>query len=415
MSVAAILTPAISGILSRSEDPTSVIGGYSLSLSIIMLISLPHLRIQQLTIVYADSKNSLKILRKFLFYLLIIILGISILITAPPVKNFIFSSIFTVSGDLKLQAYNSIIWLVPLPCLLIIKMHLYGLALKFSKPSIIWTGIVFGISSILILCFSLMIYTKINGASVGSISMSIGTLIEIIIIYLILPKNSTSNLNNQSTVSISKITKFFLPLCFAALLPSLTLPIINFGLSRSENPEISISAVSIGFGLFCVVAMATNGVQNTVITFLSKGIKFVYIRNISLIVGLVTLTLTIAFILLNPVNSLILNKLMGLDNSLTEETLKAFKILAFLPPILVIEQCYSAFLMYKKNTLPILYVNLWRLAILLSWILYFTLFTNFSGTFIGAGAWAITLSSEALITWIYSKRYIKIIREIETF
>ena len=161
--------------------------------------------------------------------------------------------------------------------------------------------------------------------------------------------------------------------------------------------------------------MATNGVQNTVITFLSKGIEFIYIRNISLIVGLVTLTMTIAFIFLNPINSLILNKLMGLDNSLTEETLKAFKILAFLPPILVIEQCYSAFLMFKKNTLPILYVNLWRLAILLSWILYFTLFTNFSGTFIGAGAWAITLSSEALITWIYSKRYIKIIREIETF
>ena len=71
--------------------------------------------------------------------------------------------------------------------------------------------------------------------------------------------------------------------------------------------------------------------------------------------------------------------------------------------------------MYKKNTLPILYVNLWRLAILLSWILYFTLFTNFSGTFIGAGAWAITLSSEALITWIYSKKYIKRIRKIETF
>ena len=147
MSVSAILTPAISGILSRSEDPTSVIGGYSLSLSIIMLISLPHLRIQQLTIVYADSKNSLKILRKFLFYLLIIILGISILITAPPVKNFIFSSIFTVSGDLKSQAYNSIIWLVPLPCLLIIKMHLYGLALKFSKPSIFVWGCFFFVLS----------------------------------------------------------------------------------------------------------------------------------------------------------------------------------------------------------------------------------------------------------------------------
>ena len=60
MSVAAILTPAISGILSRSEDPTSVIGGYSLSLSIIMLISLPHLRIQQLTIVYYKNLDVLK-------------------------------------------------------------------------------------------------------------------------------------------------------------------------------------------------------------------------------------------------------------------------------------------------------------------------------------------------------------------
>ena len=188
MSISGLISPAISSILSRSEDPANVIGGYGLSLSIIMLVAFPHLRTQQLTIIFAESYYSIIILRKFLLRLLLLVLVVSILLVIPYVNNFIFNVIFNITGELKIQASQSLIWLIPLPCLLIIKMHFYGLALKFLKPGIIWTGTTFGTLSILIICIFLIIFSQINGASVGSISMTVGTLLEIIFVHISLKR-----------------------------------------------------------------------------------------------------------------------------------------------------------------------------------------------------------------------------------
>jgi len=409
LSISGLISPAISSILSRSEDPANVIGGYGLSLSIIMLVAFPHLRTQQLTIIFAESYYSIIILRKFLLRLLLLVLVVSILLVIPYVNNFIFDVIFNITGELKIQASQSLIWLIPLPCLLIIKMHFYGLALKFLKPGIIWTGTTFGTLSILIICIFLIIFSQINGASIGSISMTVGTLLEIIFVHISL-KRKISFDNKQfvnSNISMIKITRFFLPLCFAALIPSITFPLINSGLTRTPTPEISISAVSIGVGIFYVIAMATNGIQSTSITLMTRGINFNWIRNFSLGVGIITLAIALIFIHIQFINNLIIIRLIGLSGTLSEETIKTLKILSFLPPILVIEQFYSAYLIFKKNTLPLVYINLWRLLVLISWIYISIFYTNFSGTTIGAGACAITLTSEALITWIYAKKNIK--------
>ena len=94
LSISGLISPAISSILSRSEDPANVIGGYGLSLSIIMLVAFPHLRTQQLTIVFAESYYSIIILRKFLLRLLLLVLVVSILLVIPYVNNFIFNVIF---------------------------------------------------------------------------------------------------------------------------------------------------------------------------------------------------------------------------------------------------------------------------------------------------------------------------------
>ena len=65
-SIGAVLNPAVSGVLARSSNPTAAIAGYGLALSIMLFIGLPQLRTQQLTLVYAESSDSIKTIGKFL-------------------------------------------------------------------------------------------------------------------------------------------------------------------------------------------------------------------------------------------------------------------------------------------------------------------------------------------------------------
>ena len=65
-SIGAVLNPAMSGVLARSNNPTSAIAGYGLALSIMLFVGLPQLRTQQLTLVYAESSDSIKTVGKFL-------------------------------------------------------------------------------------------------------------------------------------------------------------------------------------------------------------------------------------------------------------------------------------------------------------------------------------------------------------
>ena len=91
------------------------------------------------------------------------------------------------------------------------------------------------------------------------------------------------------------------------------------------------------------------------------------------------------------------------------ETLAALglAILAPLPPILALEQVYSSALMRLKRARPIVYINLWRLAALLLFVLLALNLTSLPGVAIGAGVIALTLIVEALATYLYGRNSLR--------
>ena len=75
MTVVTALIPLLSAILTRTENPEAAIGGYGLALSVSMFVSLPQLRIQQLTLVFIDNSTSQRQLRKFIGLWMILVTG----------------------------------------------------------------------------------------------------------------------------------------------------------------------------------------------------------------------------------------------------------------------------------------------------------------------------------------------------
>ena len=178
MTVLPILSLLLSGILTRTNNPDAAIGGFAVALGISMFVGLPQLRTQQLTLVFFDNHTSLKQIRKFVSLWVAIVTIIALIVVIPSVTEYLLTSVFSVTGELKQNAQDALLWLIPLPALLIIKMHYYGAILRISKPRLAWYGTGAGAIAVVAVAITLFSTGLAHGASIAAIAMSAGTVAE---------------------------------------------------------------------------------------------------------------------------------------------------------------------------------------------------------------------------------------------
>ena len=407
LSITQFLSPVLNAIMGRTNDPEISISAYSIAISILFLIALPNLRIQQLTIVYYRSINKLKI-HFFVLLISIICLLISIFVVFTPITNIFLEKIFVTEGELRKNVESCLKIGFYIPFLLVLKMHLYAISIVSSKSSLIWLGTVFGFITTFLLAL-LFFLLGFEGYELGMSAFTYSLVLETLLI-LFLVRKFIFDLSSKFVKDIffvGDLFKFFIPLLFAAFIPAFTMPAVNACLTRLDNPEVSISAVNVGFGIFGAVSFTINGCQSTILSLISNGYNYFKIKSFSYFVGFFTLFLCSLIAWINPINNLIFSGLFSLEGELFESTLIVFRMLSFLPPFLVMEQLYVGIIMNSKSTNPIIYINICRFIVLIitlaSGILIFKNFESY-GAIVGGSAWSITLFFEAIFAWIFARK-----------
>ena len=404
LSITQFLTPILNSFMVRATNPELSISVFSITMSILFLISLPHLRVQHLTIVYYKNYSKMKI-HFFIFSLAIICLIISIFVIFSPAVNFVLDTIFGTSGDMRINVENALKISFFIPFLLIIKMHFYAISIVSSKSNYIWIGTISGfIFSILFA--SILFFLNFEKYNLGITSYTLASIIETLIIMLLVRKNlfDSKIIFNKDILRLGELTKFFTPLLFAAFLPSFTMPAINACLTRFENPEVAISSVNLGFGIFGAVTFTINGCQSTILSLLANGYRYKDIRNFSYIVGFITLFICSLISWIPLINNFIFSDLFGISGSLLSGTLIVFKLLSILPPFLVMEQIYVGIIMNSKSTNPLFYINICRFLVLIFCLSTGILFFKSYGPVVGGSAWALTLFFEAIFAWLFARK-----------
>jgi hypothetical protein len=406
MTVVPILSLLLSAILTRTDNPDAAIGGFSVALGISMFVGLPHLRTQQLTLVFFDNPTSLSQLRKFVAIFVVLVTAIALLVAIPGVTEFLLTTVFSVTGQLKQNAANALVWLIPLPGLLVLKMHYYGAVLRISRPRLAWFGTGAGAITVVITALTLFSTELVQGASIAAIAMTAGTLAEAttLAVLSIKPIKRFEGVLSTSDISIKAMAWFFWPLLFAAMIPAGTQPILNAGMARTPEPEVSIAAVALAFYVFQLIAVATNGTQNTSLALFASRYNPYRVRRFALSVGIITFSVVAIIAYIPPITSFVIGDIMGAEGRLKELTSTGFRLLSILPIALVMEQLYTAALMRTRNTRPIIYINTLRLITLLIWVIVTVNFTNLNGLWVGAGAWTLTLGLEAVYAYIFGRK-----------
>ena len=203
--------------------------------------------------------------------------------------------------------------------------------------------------------------------------------------------------------SLGAVARFFAPLIFASLLPSATTPIVNAALARTAEPETSLAAFAIAIGLFQFLTILLWGTQPAILALLAQGHGMRRIAVVTNGGAALVLAACMAAAFVQPLSEVIIAEISGARDRLGELSLLGLRVLAPLPLILVQEQIFASALMQVRRTRPILYVNLWRLAALLAFVVVALSVGALPGVAVGAGAWAASLIVEAVATYAYGR------------
>ena len=400
LGITHVLAPALNGLMARSVEPEAAIGGYAIAMGVMGLVSLPQMRIQQLTLVFLDDQVSLSRLRRFVAIFALLSGLVAAVVAFTPALDLLLDAVFATTGPLRSESAAALVALMPFPVLAIVRTHLYGLALRIGRPRLVWIGTGAGAVTVIAVAALVLWLDPSAGAAIAAIAVTAGAAVET----LVLVAGTTGPLRRDlppsegSSPTYGALLRFFGPLLFAAFLPTVTQPVINAILTRAPEPEASVAAVSLTFGVNQIFLIALWGVQPTLLALMARGENPAAARRFANIVGLISLGPAAVVAFIPPLTSLVVHDLQGATGRLQEMTETGLRILALLPPLLVQEAIFTSAILRVRQAHLLVYVNAIRLVGLVAILLVGVGATDLSGGVIGVTAIGGALVIEAIAT-----------------
>ena len=407
LGIASLLAPAMNALLARAQDPVASIAGFAVALGIITIVALPQFRIQQLTLVFLHDQQALRSLRRFVGMTAAAVGAISFVVALTPLAEVILEGVFAATGDLLSQARGALVTLSPLPVFMVARTHLHGAALRLGQARLVWLGTGLGAGGAVAISAALMGAGVQGGAAAGA-----GTTLAAGRRDGDVAGRHARHAAPRASRAVAAAPRFqpggrgallCTPLIFASILPSATTPVINAALARTAEPETSLAAFAIAIGLFQFLTILLWGAQPAILALLARGDGMRRIAVVTNGVAGVVLVASLAAAFVPPLSQAIIEDVSGARDRLAELSLLGLRVLAPLPLILVQEQIFASALMQVRRTRPILYVNVWRLAALLAFVVIALNVGGMPGVAVGAGAWAASLIVEAVATYAYGR------------
>ena len=403
LGISNVLAPLLNAMLARSVEPEAAIGGYAIALSIMMLVALPQLRIQQLTLVFLEDQASLWRIRVFVGVFAGLGGVVALLAAFTPIRDLLLDVVFATEGSLRDQTRLALIALVPFPVLAVIRTHLYGTALRINRPRLIWIGTGTGAATVMLVGLGISAVDANAGSPIAAIAVSAGAAAETVVLLWATnrPLQQTLRASQQPAPEYQALLRFFGPLLFAAFLPTVTTPIINAVLTRGPHPDTSVAAVALAWGVNQTFLVLMWGIQPTLLALMARGENPASGRRFAYVVAVVVAVPSAVVAFVPPLTSLVVHTLLGATGRLQDMTETGLRVLAALPPLLVQEAIYTSAILSTRKTRLIVYVNILRLAGLLVILGATVSFTEWSGGVIGVVAMGGSLVVEAITTMLY--------------
>jgi len=398
------ITPIVAAFMARSLNPQEAVAGYALALSLAFFLTLPRLRIQALTLVFVEDNQSWRAVAVFAASCAAVVVSLISIVAFTPLSSIIFNDLFRIEESLADEAMAALKVLTLWGLFSVTRAHLYGVALRFEKANLLWLGAATGlVTATAVSLFLYNFFPELN-SQIGAIAVTSAVILECTVASIgLLTRRKLDLKVGRNRPSQRRILFFFIPLLFAALLPSLTFPLLNFAMARSINPELAITAFTLAFGVFSIMSIPANGIQPVSLALFGLNESPQFVRLFAVIIGVLTAIPIILLTLSDTASEWVFGTVLGADDAVKVMSIQGLQILMLLPPWLALEQLYAAAIMSNKEPRGIVYINIGRLTLLLLLVFGSLFLDTTEGILVGSGIMSLTLLAEAIFAVIFGR------------
>lgn len=350
----------INAALARLPYPELSIAIFTVSKSLVAIVSMPTLLSLQLVLTFADNKESFMKTVKFIIIMGGTLFSILLLIAYTPLGKWLLVTFFRLKKAQQLNfAYLALHIACFLPLVQLSRNIFQGLAVSLKQTKMLLPGIIMRLSSISIFLWWVVRTKALLGVVAGSLAWIVGIGMEGVFIFLILKyyygsiNNTLSELpvKNEETLTGTHLFKFFLPLGIMMSLASLLQPVIQGGIARSPQPTRSLAAYGVAWSVVALLGGPLRRLHQLSIVFIEEkdDDNLSRIKLFCLAIGL-TLTIIILITALTPLGTIVFQNIIGVSAELAVIARKATLAFCLFPLIRSFRESYWGMLMSQRTT-----------------------------------------------------------------
>ncbi len=342
--------------VSRAANAEIGLAAFSVTMNIMNMFASPCFTSRQLLVAFAHDKKSLAISRAMMIKLGGVSLFMLALLSLTPIGEFVFVQLFNTPVNLLNDVKAAAVLTMSLPFIYTLRSYAQGVLIVVKKTQYLTYTVIIRIIFMIGLAFILPKISSLTGAMIGIMIWTTGMALEAVVNYLFsrgsihdLPEEPSYETGKKVLTSQQAFT-FIWPLLVTSFIWTLGLPMINSGLSRTSNPELSLATLQVSRNfVWIILGFIENNMRQVPLIFGTSDAKMKYLKKFNMGIGIL-LTAAVAILALTPLGNLGLLHVIGVSESIANASRPVLIVLIGLPIILTLTEFYTGLLMRINNT-----------------------------------------------------------------
>ncbi len=402
--------------LSRLPSPEIYIAAFALARSLLHIFESPLFMMRQAvsTLVF-DARSYSRVKRFFLLLTLLTVTVMGILVLTGSV-NWIYENIFGVEERVLQETVKILSIFMFFPAAVGFRNFLQGVAVKINKTILFTVSTSCSLIYVLLLILLVERLDFLPGAVFAGLMFLTAVTLEGLVIFIgikFTQKDIPAKIEKMNRVkkegninyklNYGYIFRFFFPLIITSFITMSVTPLVNIGLARSVEPEITISAYAVAWSLGWLLLSPGFMYHQLMINYYDKSKEKVEsLKKFGFLLGLI-ISIIMILTAFSDLGYFVINNLIGASDRVTALSLDLLKLIVLFVPLLITREFCWGILIKENRTRFVRNGKLINLITLVFSMFILLFFSQLNAAFVGVFALLIAESMEVF----YLKNVVK--------
>jgi len=346
----------VSSAVVRTPKPATALAAYSAAYSVGQVFESPCYGMQRMALTFVRDRRSFRTVGIAAVCILgVILLGMS-LVAWTPISRIVFLDLLGVSSEVYRYAVPSLRVFMLWPTSSALR-SIYQSVIVLQKKTY-WMSVNMLMRLVFMLFLASILPGLIPEGPVGASILMAGLCTEAVLAFLVVRKvlhgpqeemvrEVPTEKEQREGEKPSHILRFFLPLALAASLQTLGRPVVTAALSRTMNPEVTLSAYQVALSFSYIFTATTYNIYHAVVIFVKDPHSYNTIKKFCVSIGALA---SACLFLAATAGGLLFGRIIGTPPDITESATSTLAVLALTPVLSAVAEFYGGILMLRKHT-----------------------------------------------------------------